>query len=342
MDISFFEHSPRFKTNQLLCNVQSLQTLTPALLTTLQASLDEGKHPIDKFKVRPAEWQDWCTKSWAQSNSNNNNNNNKHVLDAVEYDPDKQHIILRGKPGPLQDAVTASFVGFFDDLRDLVFGISRHQQSSTAAGTGKKKKQLEERNADISSFASLEIGINEPTRTLMRSAEKQLSPTTSTTSTTSTKRKNVVIVVDIQERRPPPIRSFKQFDLSAEDIKAQDVSDLGSAIVKWYQRNRNPLVSVFSLGVYLCYPDEVQSVCQSEIAPSQNDSKVQMSRGFGIPYARLVPELQSKRESLFRVPVEELVREVQKTVGLVLPHYRAQRKAHELKKRVAKRRVGQR
>lgn len=342
MDISFFEHSPRFKTNQLLCNVQSLQTLTPALLTTLQASLDEGKHPIDKFKVRPAEWQDWCTKSRAQRDTNSNSNNNKHVLDAVEYDPDKQHIILRGKPGPLQDAVTATFVGFFDELRDLVFGIGRHQQSSAAAaGTGKKKKkQLEERDADISSFASLEIGINEPTRTLMRSAEKQLNPTT--TTTTSTKRKNVVIIVDIQERRPPPIRSFKQFDLSAEDIKAQDVSDLGSAIVKWYQRNRNPLVSVFSLGVYLCYPDEVQSVCQSEIAPSQSDSKVQLSRGVGIPYARLVPELQSKRESLFRVPVEELVREVQKTVGLVLPHYRAQRKAHELKKRVAKRRVGQR
>lgn len=333
MDISFFEHSPRFKTNQLLYNVQSLQALTPSLLTTLQTSLDEGKHTIDKFKVRPTEWQDWCTRWWAEGDSSGGS---KHIRDAIEYDTDRQHIIIQGKPGPLQDAVETTLVGFFDELRDLVFGISRHQQS-TAVPSTRQKKRPEEQDRDISLFAGLEIGVNEPIRALLKTAGQQLNPTIS-----SSKRKNVVIVIDIHERRPPPIRSFKQFDLSAEEIKAQSVSDLGSAIIRWYQRNRNPLVSVFSLGVYLCYPDEVQMICQAEIAPSQDDTKVQMSMGIGIPYARLVPELQTKRENLFQVPVEELVRELQKTVSWVLPHYRAQRKALELKKRVAKRSVSQR
>ena len=41
----------------------------------------------------------------------------------------------------------------------------------------------------------------------------------------------------------------------------------------------------------------------------------------------------------FPVPVNELLAALQKTVTLVLPHYRAQKKALELKKRMSKRRV---
>lgn len=315
MDVSFFEESPRLKSNQILRQVQSIYTVTEDLIHELQTSLGEGKFVVDKFKVRPQEWQDWYKA-------------NPRLREVVEYDSIKQYIIIKGKPGPLHDAVTATFEKFFDDLQDLMYGLNRHQTATT-------KPRQKAGGADLP-FVALEIGVCESTRKLLDNAEHLL--------TRSTNKKNVVIVVDIQERRPPPIRSFKQFDLSADDIKSLDVPQIVDAITKWYQRSKNPLVGEFSVGVYFCYPDgETVPVYKEDLPTTSNGSSGKL-RGpvvtsATIPYGRLLPALQTKHEYSFAVPVDELLAELQKTVTWVLPHYRAERKALELKKRLAKRRV---
>jgi len=310
MDVSFFEESSRLKSNQILRQVQSIHTVTEDLITELQTTLGEGKFVVDKFKVRPQEWHDWYKA-------------NRRLREVVEYDSLKQYIIVKGKPGPLHDAVTATFKKFFEDLQDLMYGLNRHQTTT--------RKPVQE-----IPFLALEIGICESTNKLLQNAEHLLTRTTN--------RKNAVIVVDIQERRPPPIRSFKQFDLSADDIKAFGLSQVTDAITKWYQRNKNPLVGEFSVGVYFCYPEgETVTIYKGDLPTTGNGSIGKARKPIGdaaaIPYGRLLPALQRKREIMFPVPVGELLGELQKTLTWVLPHYRAERKAIELKKRLAKRRI---
>ncbi|EYE93349.1 uncharacterized protein EURHEDRAFT_379410 [Aspergillus ruber CBS 135680] len=309
MDVSFFEESPRLKSNQILRQVQSIHTVSEDLITKLQTTLGEGKFVVDKFKVRPQEWHDWYK-------------SNPRLHDIVEYDSLKQYMIIKGKPGPLHDAVTATFKKFFDDLQDLMYGLNRHQAPS---------KSIQE-----VPFLALEIGICESTNKLLQNAEHLLTRTTN--------KKNTVIVVDIQERRPPPIRSFKQFDLSADNIKTLELPQVTDAITKWYQRSKNPLVGEFSVGVYFCYPEgEIVTVYKGDLPTTSLDSIGKVRKPIGnaaaIPYGRLLPALQTKRKIMFPVPVDELLGELQKTLTLVLPHYRAERKALELKKRFAKRRV---
>lgn len=317
MDVSFFEESPPLKFNQVLRQVQSIHTVTEELINELQTTLGEGKFTVDKFKVRPPEWHDWVKA-------------NPHLREAVEYDSAKQYIIIKGKPGPLHDAVTATFEEFFDDLHDLMFGLSRSRYTNTTMTTTKAKKPT-----TTNPFVALEIGIGESTSKLLETAKHLL----------------VVIVIDIQERRPPPIRSFKQFDLSADDIKSLDVEQISQAIIRWYQRNRNPLVGEFTVGVFFCFADaDVVQVYKGDLlllpfsgSTSNNSGKdgksATKSATISIPYGRLMPSLQRKREYAFPVPVSELLAALQKTVTLVLPHYRAQKKALELKKRMSKRRV---
>ena len=327
MDVSFFEESPRLKFNQVLRQVQSIHTVTEELVNELQTTLGEGKYTVDRFKVRPPEWHDW-TKA------------NPHLREAVEYDSAKQYIIIKGKPGPLHDAVTTTFEEFFDDLHDLMHGLSRHQSTNTMTTT-KAKKPTTSSSSTTNPFVALEIGIGESTPKLLETAKHLL--------TRPANKKNVVIVIDIQERRPPPIRSFKQFDLSADDIKSLDVEQISQAIIRWYQRNKNPLVGDFMVGVYFCYADaDVVQVYKGDILlPSSSsssssgnkDGKYATSVTTSIPYGRLMPSLQRKREYAFPVPVNEVLAALQKTVTLVLPHHRAQKKALELTKRMSKRRV---
>ena len=149
-------------------------------------------------------------------------------------------------------------------------------------------------------FVALEIGIGESTskRLLTRPANK----------------KNVVIVIDIQGHRPPPIRSFKQFDLSADDIKNFDMEQINQAIIRRYQHSKNPLVGDFTVGVYFCYADaDVVQVYKGDLLlPSSSSSSgsssgsgskdgksVTTSVSTGIPYGRLMPSLQRKREYAF-------------------------------------------
>lgn len=332
MDVSFFEESPRLKFNQVLRQVQSIHTVTEDLVNELQATLGEGKYTVDRFKVRPPEWHDWVK-------------SNPHLREAVEYDSAKQYIIIKGKPGPLHDAVTTTFEEFFEDLHDLMYGLSRHRSTNTMT-TMKAKKPTSRSSSSTTTtnpFVALEIGIGESTSKLLETAKHLL--------TRPANKKNVVIVIEIQERRPPPIRSFKQFDLSADDIKSLDVEQISQAIIRWYQRNKNPLVGDFMVGIYFCYADaDVVQVYKGDLllpsssSSSSNNNKkdgksATTSVSTGIPYGRLMPSLQRKREYAFPVPVNELLAALQKTVTLVLPHYRAQKKALELKKRMSKRRV---
>lgn len=310
MEVGFFEESPRLKSNQILRQVQSIHTVSEDLINELQTTLGEGKFVVDKFKVRPQEWHDWYKA-------------NSRLRDVVEYDSLKQYIVIKGKPGPLHDAVTTSFKKSFEDLQDLMYGLNRHQSTT--------RKPVQE-----IPFLALEIGICESTNKLFQNAEYLLTRTTN--------KKNAVIIVDIQERRPPPIRSFKQFDLSGDDIKVLELAQVTDAITKWYQRSRNSLVGEFSVGVHFCYPEgETVTIYKGDLPTTSNGrigkARKSVGNAAAIPYGRLLPALQTKREFMFPVPVDELLDELQKTLTWVLPHYRAERKALELKKRLAKRRV---
>lgn len=310
MEVGFFEESPRLKSNQILRQVQSIHTVSEDLINELQTTLGEGKFVVDKFKVRPQEWHDWYKA-------------NSRLRDVVEYDSLKQYIVIKGKPGPLHDAVTTPFKKSFEDLQDLMYGLNRHQSTT--------RKPVQE-----IPFLALEIGICESTNKLFQNAEYLLTRTTN--------KKNAVIIVDIQERRPPPIRSFKQFDLSGDDIKVLELAQVTDAITKWYQRSRNSLVGEFSVGVHFCYPEgETVTIYKGDLPTTSNGrigkARKSVGNAAAIPYGRLLPALQTKREFMFPVPVDELLDELQKTLTWVLPHYRAERKALELKKRLAKRRV---
>ena len=190
-------------------------------------------------------------------------------------------------------------------------------------------------------FVALEIGIGESTskRLLTRPANK----------------KNVVIVIDIQGAPSPANPKFHAIRPQARTTsKASTWSRSTRPLSEGTNTARIPLwatlrwvfISVMPM-LMLC--KSIRVIYYFHLAAVAVAVAVAVAARMASlsphPFQLVSPMVGSchhcrgSASMRFPVPVNELLAALQKTVTLVLPHYRAQKKALELKKRMSKRRV---
>ncbi|KAH8696470.1 hypothetical protein BGW36DRAFT_428478 [Talaromyces proteolyticus] len=178
------ENQTRSQIDRMLDRVHSLDDLSADNAIELRR-ISERSLVINKFKIASAEYQNWINKVGDD-------------IRGVEYDAQNACIMLKERPGRMNEAAADVVREVFHQIRDRLSGTgSRYFLTGSADFSLADKFSGSIKQADASLMKSeckwpdvvLEVGISEPTNKLFEDARRWLEGSDGNTK--------LVILVDI-------------------------------------------------------------------------------------------------------------------------------------------------
>jgi hypothetical protein len=292
LDVSIptnMEHQAQHQIDRILDSIHSLDDLSADDVIELRR-ISERSLVLDKFKVSPAEYQNWVDKVGGANR-------------GVEYDAQNACLVLKERPGWMHEAasqlISSRLLRELEDRLSAATGSRYFLTGSTGmlidlspymswfinltifldcSLEGKDGISVKQADASLMGGAEwpavvLEVGVSETTNKLYEDARRWLEGSEGNTK--------LVILVDIQENNRQTI-SKDNLGLSAAEFQQRRHPELSRHILQWYRSREIRLFGSFHLSVHLWYSDHDEQCILNKAAFSQ-DNKINLTTVQDIP-----------------------------------------------------------